>query len=75
MKRKRIRVDFIEHPSGSGYVVAVNGRRVGDRFAHSSEVTAFAKALGAVPQYAGTDDSQEGPTPSGSGSSGGQPED
>jgi hypothetical protein len=72
MKGKRIRVDFIEHPSGAGYVVTVNGRRVGDLFAQSSEVTAFANALGSVAQYAGTGRPGEGTTPSERGGSDGQ---
>ena len=66
MKRK-VRVDFIEDPSGAGYVVALNGRRVGDRFATPREVAAFAKALGTVPTYSGTGNAREGTTPSESG--------
>ena len=71
MRRRRIRVDFIEHPSEGGYVVTLNGRLVGDRFANRREVRAFARALGAVPEYAGTGGFPEGTTPSESGGSGG----
>lgn len=66
---KRVRVDYIEHPSGAGYVVALNGRRVGDRFADPREVAAFAKALGALAEYAGPGAGGEGTTPSESGGS------
>jgi hypothetical protein len=72
MKRKRIRVDFIEHPSEGCYVVTVNGRLVGDRFANRREVKAFAKALGTVAMYAGTAGPPEGTTPSERGGSDGQ---
>ncbi len=61
---RRVRVDYIEHPSGSGYVVALNGRRVGDVFTNPREVKAFAKALGTIAEYAGTWPSGQGTTPS-----------
>ena len=61
---RKVRVDFIEHPSGAGYFVALNGRRVSDRFTDSREVAAFAKALGTTAEYAGTGAAGEGTTPS-----------
>lgn len=67
---RRVRVDFIEHPAGDGYFVAVNGRRVDDRFANAGEVVAFAQALGATAYYSGTGGPLEGTTPSQSGGSG-----
>lgn len=67
---RKVRVDFIEHPSGAGYVVVVNGRRVDDRFADPHEVAAFARALGATAQYSGTRANGEGTKPSEGGISG-----
>lgn len=67
---RKVRLDFIEHPSGAGFVVALNGRPIGDRFADPSEVAVFAADLGIAPNYAGTGRSEEGTTPSESGGSG-----
>jgi hypothetical protein len=49
-----MRLDFIERPSGTGYLVVLNGRQVPDRFDHVSEVLAFAHALGTAARYCGT---------------------
>jgi hypothetical protein len=49
-----MRLDFIERPAGTGYLVVLNGRQVQDRFEHVSEVLAFAHALGTAARYCGT---------------------
>lgn len=55
MTRKRLRLDFLEHPSGTGWTVFLNGSPVGDQFGTVGEVLAFAQSLHAAAQYAGQD--------------------
>lgn len=50
---QRVRVDFVDHPSGVGHVVVVNGRPVADRFATVTEVVAFARSLKTLASYSG----------------------
>lgn len=56
--RPSMRLDFIERPAGTGYLVVLNGRQVQDRFEHLSEVLAFAHTLGTSARYSGTTPSQ-----------------
>jgi hypothetical protein len=55
---RSLRLDFIEHPAGTGYMVALNGLPIGDRFGQVGEVLAFARALGTPAHYSGTDPSR-----------------
>jgi hypothetical protein len=49
------RFDFLENPSGGGYVVVINGRRVNDVFSTLGEVLAFAQTLGTPARFSGRD--------------------
>jgi hypothetical protein len=50
-----MRLDFIEHPSETGYMVVLNGRPIPERFAHVREVLALAQAMGTSARYSGKD--------------------
>jgi hypothetical protein len=52
---RSIRLDFIDHPSGTGYVAAVNGRRIDTPLSRLSEVLALARTLGTTARYSGID--------------------
>lgn len=51
---KPLRLDFTDHPSGSGYLAVLNGRVVGDSFATLQELLAFARCLRTPARYAGS---------------------
>ncbi len=51
---KPLRLDFTDHPSGSGYLAALNGRLIGDSFATLQELLGFARCLGTPARYAGS---------------------
>jgi len=55
MTAKRLRLDFVEDPVCTGWLVALNGRRLGDRFGTLGEVLAFAESLGTPARYGGLD--------------------
>ena len=55
MRRKRLRLDFVEHPSGIGWSVFLNGSPIRDQFGTVSEIVAFADALRTPARYAGSD--------------------
>jgi hypothetical protein len=55
---RSVRLDFTDQPAGTGYMVTLNGRPLGDRFGHLGEVLAFARALGTPARYSGTDPSR-----------------
>lgn len=53
MTQKRLRLDFTDHPAGTGWKVTLNGCPVADQFRDVPEVLELAESLGVSARYAG----------------------
>jgi hypothetical protein len=58
MTRERLRLDFTDHPTGSGWAVILNGCPLADQFRDVGEVLELAEGLGVPARYAGLNPAQ-----------------
>ena len=58
MTQERLRLDFTDHPTGSGWAVILNGCPLADQFRDVGEVLELAERLGVPARYAGLNPAQ-----------------